>query len=230
MSIAPVGGMPGIRTGRQADHRIIFKGGMYQWLPGGKIIDGTKTRDSGNTGATDRLRAGLMMGKVSASGKYANSIIGVTTGAFTSGGTSITVSAAQAAEIVRRVGLTGNLQYVGPPAASGTVAVIASKAYSAINTGTGVITTADLGANLIAGGFVIATDGSGVPITLIGDGFPIKVTDPAGASQDTFFEKVPCEGILISSNIINWPTDTSLQAWIVASMNAASKFEFDHLF
>jgi hypothetical protein len=132
---------------------------------------------------------------VTASGKYANSILGVTTGAFTSGGTSITVSAAQAAEIVRRVGLTGNLQYVGPPAAAGTVATTAAKAYSAINTTTGVITTADLGVNLIAGGFVIATDGSGVPITLIGDQFPLKVTDPAGNSQDTSFEKVPCRPI-----------------------------------
>jgi hypothetical protein len=230
MSLGPVGGMPGIRTGRQADHRIIFKGGMLNWLPGGRVIDGTKTRDSGNTGATDRLRAGLLLGKVTASGKYANSILGVTTGAFTSGGTSITVSAAQAAEIVRRVGLTGNLQYVGPPSAAGTVAVIASKAFSAINTTTGVITTADLGVNLIAGGFVIATDGSGIPTTLIGDGYPLKVTDPAGVSQDTFIEKMPMEGILISSQIINWPTDTSLQAWIVASMNGVGKFEFDHLY
>ena len=49
---------------------------------------------------------------------------------------------AQAVELVRRVGASGDLYITGPPTAAGTVAQI-TKAYSAVNTTTGVITVYD---------------------------------------------------------------------------------------
>ena len=120
--LAPVGGLPGFQTARVATPRIIFRDGMISgWLSGGKIIDGTKSRDIGNTGNIDVLRAGLLMGKITTSGKYANSFIGVLGSAYNGSGTSLTVSAAVATEIIRRIGSTGTLTLTGPPAANGTV-------------------------------------------------------------------------------------------------------------
>lgn len=230
--IPPVIGLPGLRSAVTASHRVIFKGGRWDWvsLPFPAIINGTLSRDSGNTGFLADLRAGLLMGKVTATGLYAPSVLGVTTGAYTSGGTSITVSAAQATEIVRRVGATGTLIWVGPPTANGTNAVSSAIAYSAVNTSTGVITTSDIGADKVAGSFAVAADGSGIPITLIPDGYPIKVTDADGTSQNVAFAKLPVGGTIISDNVLPvWPSDTSIQQWIVDSLAAATgKFVWDY--
>ncbi|HYH67513.1 MAG TPA: hypothetical protein VD866_22640 [Urbifossiella sp.] len=146
MNTAVLLGRPGIGTRSSISHRIVSQDGNFVWLPGGGIIDGAKARDPGNTDDTLALRAGLPMGRVTASGKYANSFLGVTSGALTNSGTTVTVSAAQAAEIVRRVGLTGTLYLIGPPTAAGTVRVLTAT-YSAVNTTTGAITITALGVN-----------------------------------------------------------------------------------
>lgn len=221
----------GLGSERTATHRKIFLNNSDVYLPGGKQINGTLSRDSGNTPITV-LRPGLLMGKITATGLYAPSILGVSTGAYTSGGTSITVSAAQATEIVRRVGATGNLIFVGPPTANGTNAVSAAKAYSAINTTTGVITTADIGADKVAGSFVIAEDGSGIPRTFVPDNeYGIQVTDQDGTSVASVdFPRVPVAGNVDSSQLLYWPSDTSLMEWIVTSLNGTGggQFVFDH--
>src|SRR5579862_7390409 len=175
--IYPIPGMPGVQSEARATHYIVFKGGNWlSDLAGGKQIDGANSRDPDNTGNTNVLRPGALLGKT-ASGLYAPSVVGVTQGAYTSGGTSITVTAAQAAEIVRRVGNSGHLNYVGPPSTAGTNAVISNIAFSAVNTTTGVITTSTLGANLVAGSFVSVNDGSTTPLTMVPDGYGILVTD-----------------------------------------------------
>src|SRR5262245_29491707 len=110
-------GPPGLSAQRIASYRRILYSGDYVYLGGGRVIDGAKARDAGNTGDTDTLRPGLLMGKVTATGKYATSILGISSLAYTSPGTSITVTPAQASDILRRVGATGNLNYVGPPTA-----------------------------------------------------------------------------------------------------------------
>lgn len=225
-----VPGLPGVQALTTATPRVVFRqidqmGGLAQ----GGIINGTLSSDSGNDPITS-LRAGLLMGLVSSTGLWAPSILGVTQSAYTSGGTSITVTAAQATEIVRRVGASGNLTYVGPPTAAGTVAVTSSIAYSAVNTTTGVITVSSLGVDKIAGTFVTATDGSGIPITLIPDGFPITVVDGNGTRLNVQYPDVPVAGIIHSANIINWPSDTSLRQWIKDKLNANGKFVFDDAF
>lgn len=240
--VFPILGMPGARASNQANHSVIFKSAPALWLAGGKIIDGSKSRDPLNTGAINILRPGLLMGKITASGKYAPSVFGVTTGTnaqngtpYTSGGTSIAVSPATAVEIARRVGQSGNLTFTGPPSAAGTVAAI-TQAFSAINTTTGVITITSLGANLVIGSLVGPADGSQTPLTLIADGqngFGLPVTDPmTNADVDVPFAEFPIGGTVISSNIINWPADTSTRAWIFNSLNAAGlgQFSGDHLY
>jgi hypothetical protein len=228
--LGPIIGMPGVRTGSQAAARVVSRGaGLEAYLAGGKVIDGAKSRDSGNTSFLHILRAGTLMGKVTASGKFAPSIIGVITEAVSATGTTVTVSAAQATELVRRVGATGTLRLVGPPAAAGTVATF-TETYSAVNTTTGAITVSGLNADLIAGAFVAADDGTYIPRTLIPDGWGVRVTDYGGTSVDVPFANFPIGGELISEQLINWPTDTSLQSWIVDQMNFTGHFVFDHVY
>src|SRR5262245_22792973 len=114
-------GLPGIRAARTASYRNVFRQGDYNYLAQGRIINGTKSADSTNTGDTRYLRAGLLMGKISATGLYANSVIGVTTAAAAAAATTITVGAATVTELVRRVGSTGTFKLTGPTVANGPV-------------------------------------------------------------------------------------------------------------
>lgn len=228
--VAPITGTPGVRAIKTASHRIVFKGGVYpDFLPQGKLINGTKSRDVGNTGNIDVLRAGLLMGKISSTGLYANAIIGPTTAVNAAGDTTVTVSAAVATEIVRRIGTSGTFTLIGPPAASGVVAV-QTVTFSAVNTTTGAITVTALGAASISGSLIGDTDGSQTPITLIPDGYGIKVTDVDGTTNVTAeWATVPVYAELITANIVNYPSDSSLKAWIKASMNGldGGQFIFD---
>lgn len=223
-----VPGLPGVRGLKTATPRIVFRQvDLMGTLAQGRVIDGTKSRDSGNTGDTDRLRPGLLMGKVTSGGKLANSILGVLQSAYTSGGTELAVTPAQAVEIARRVGTsgTGTLKAIGPPSAAGTVAAT-SITFSAINTTTGVITVTSLGVNKIAGTYITAADGSETPITLIPDGWPIPVTDADGSSIDAQMPEVPVAGIIDPAQIVDWPSDTSLIAWVKAALNAVGQYVF----
>lgn len=228
-----VPGMPGMRTEVKATPQIIFKQNLWEYLAGGKIIDGTNSADPFNGTDTNVLQPGTLMGKITSSGLYAPTILGVTAGAYTSGGTSITVSAASAAEIVRRVGTSGTLNFIGPPSAGGTNAVIA-QSFSAVNTSTGVLTITSLGANLVAGSIVAANDGTQTPVTLIPDGYGIIVTASDNVTRElTPFPRFPIAGVIIASSIINYSgMDTSLQAWVRTNLSTLSggKFIIDDQF
>lgn len=142
----PFPGMPGIGAEKIARHRVVAADGFLEYLPGGAIIDGTKTRDVFNSDDITRLEAGLLMGRITASGKYANSCLGLSTGALTGTGTTLASSAAIATELVRRIGATGTFKLTGPPTAAGTVRT-ATVTYSAVNTTTGDVTITALGVN-----------------------------------------------------------------------------------
>lgn len=233
--LSQVVGLPGVRASKTALHRLVFRGGwMPDIFPQGKIVQSGKARDPGNAATPTVLRPGTLMGIISATGKYGATILGVTTGAYTSGGTSLTVSPAQAVEIVRRVGSsgTGTLKAIGPPTAAGTVATTAIT-YSAVNTTTGVITVTSLGVDKVAGTLITAADGSQVPNTIIPDGFGLKVTDYDGNDLDTPFAELPISGIIDVNQILpSYPADTSIQAYIKASLSTASggKFIFSDAF
>jgi hypothetical protein len=225
-----VPGLPGIRSAKTATHRIVFKQG--DWLSDlalGKIIDGSKSRDPGNTGDLDVLRPGILMGKISASGKYAPALLGVTNGALSASATSITVAAAVVTELVRRIGSSGTFTLLGPPSANGTVAS-ETVTYSAAS-GTTITCTAISNA-YVTGSFIGGTDGSQTALTLVPDGYGIKCTDVDGTTNlDVQFPQFPIAGVITSTQLLPvWPTDTSLQAQIVKWLNAASggQFVFDH--
>lgn len=230
--ISPVLGLPGLRTAKTATHRLVFREGSLQadWALG-KIIDGSQSRDPLNTGDIDVLRAGVLMGKITASGLYAPSIIGLTTVAYADNELELTVSAATATEIVRRVGSSGTLKVTGP-ATAGTTVSTATCTYSAVNTTTGVLTVADMNDDFVVGSLVTDDDGSETPLTVIPDGYGIKVTDDAGASIDVPFPVFPIAGVLLTANIVNWPADTALRTYLrgLLSTTAAGKFVFDDQF
>jgi hypothetical protein len=220
-------GLPGVTTGSEAVARKILAtiNGLMM-LPGGGIIDGAESRDLGNSDDTDVLRAGLLMGKITSSGKWAPSIIGTLETAYDDEDTELDVGAAAAAEIVRRIGTSGNITVVGPPTAAGTVAVD-TVAFSAVNTTTGILTVADQGKDYIAGSLVCAADGSQVPRTLITDQFGIKVTDEDDDDIDVQFARLAIAAQIDASQIINYPSDSSLISWIKTKLNTYGNFIFD---
>jgi len=186
------------------------------YLPGGRVIDGTLARDLANTPDITSLRPGLPMGKVTTSGKYANSIIGATTGAYADNDLVLQTSAAVAAEIVRRIGASGTVKLTGPPTAGGTVATV-SVAYTAVNTTTGVLTVPDLNAAFVSGSLIRPSDGSEV----IKGGLDewVRVTDDYGTNQDTRMRKLCVAGFARAQQIIGYPADSSLIAWLKAQFN-----------
>lgn len=215
---------PGILPESTAAYRMVSRDGNLGFLPRGGIIDASKSRDPGNTSLITTLRPGLLMGKITASGYWAPSIIGVTQGAYTSGGTSLTLTAAQATELVRRVGSSGTFKLVGPATAAGANNTT-TVTYSAVNTGTGVVTITDIGANRIAGCLVSPSDGSETIMSMIpdGTGLPIHAIDLANIE----FPQIPVSGIIDSAQLLPvWPSDTTLRTYIRESLSTLSGGKF----
>lgn len=228
MPIAPVLGRPGIGSAVTATNDFVLRDGHGDYWPGGGTIEGTKSRDPFNSDSVYLLRPGTLMGKLTSGGYYAPSILGVTAGAIIATATSVTVSAASAVEIVRRIGSTGTLRFVGPPTAAGTVATF-TETYSAVNTTTGVITISGADAALVAGSLVCADDGSYLPVTLVSDGYGILIpTD----DSDVSFPRLLVGGKLDVSKIQNFPADASLKTWVRTNLSSASggKFTFSDQF
>jgi len=219
--IAPIVGIPGVRAAKTAAHKVIFKGGVEGFLPGGKLIDGNASRDSSNVGEETNLQAGLIMGKIAATGLYAPSVLGVTTVAVLAGATTITMSVAAATELLRRVGASGTFKITGPPVASGTV-VTETITYSSGVASTGVITcTATVGAYII-GSYIQPTDGSELPVCPLPDGWPLPVANLDGTIQSIIqFPLLPTDGQLDVTQVINYPTDPSMILWLKARLNGA---------
>lgn len=225
----PSTGMPGVGTERTAKHRIVGADGYLGFLPGGAILDGTKTRDPDNPDDVTRLRAGLLLGKVTSGGKYANAVIGVTAAATAAAATSLTVSLAQAAELVRRQGATGTFTLTGPPTAAGTVAA-QTVTYSAVNTSTGVVTTSAIAAATVAGSLVGPTDGSQVPVSFLPDGWELILPVGNGDTGDLPLPTLPIEGAVNGANLLPWPADSSLKTYVRTSLKTQGTFTFVETF
>lgn len=228
----PIQGLPSIGTARTATpRRIIWQGsGVSSPVYSGNfVIDGSESRDSGNTGDLDVLRAGVLLGKITASGLYAPAFAGQITGDYTSGGTTLTVSAAQAVEINRLVGSSGSSELVciGAPTESGTVAVTAFD-HSAIDTSTGAITVTSLGVNKHAGSIIAVNDGRYVPRLVVGDTYGIKVTDSDDNSVDVSSGELLLSAALDTAKIVLYPdsSDTSLVAWVKEQMRLSGLWLF----
>lgn len=146
MSQFPSSGIPGVGANALTlAYRTMFTTdtGPGDFVPGGRLLDGAATRDPGSS-RSDECRAGLVLGKITATALLAAAIIGTSINALASTGTTVTLSAAEATELVRRQGATGTFTLTGPPAAAGVVRTLTAT-YSAVNTTTGAVTITALG-------------------------------------------------------------------------------------
>jgi hypothetical protein len=231
-----IGGVPRIGSRVNVTPRKVVLSGPEFYLAGGRVLSGACSRDPGATDVTI-LRPGMLMGMISSvvnslgtTGYFAPSILGVTTNAEAAGSTSIEAAAAVVTELARRCGSTGTFTLVGPPTASGVVNR-ETVTYSAAS-GTTITVTATTNA-FVAGSLIMPTDGSENPISLISDQWGVRVVDPLTlASQDQSWPHVPLDGVIDASQVVNWPSDASLKAWLVGQMNTNGygHFVFDHLY
>lgn len=226
-----INGMPGVRTARTASNRIVFRQGLGNFLSGNFIINGADSRDPENTGDIVVLRPGRIMGLNSTDKKYAPWAIGTLINAESAASTALELSAAQATELVRRIGTSGTLNLIGPPTAGGTV-ITEAVTYTAVDTSTGVVTCDATTAAFIAGSVVADNDGTETPVTFVPDGWGIRVTDPDDADADVQFPRFPVGGTVDFSQLLPAPTDTSLVQWVIDALGATQRgnFVFDNAY
>lgn len=220
---------PGIYSGKTFEPRtVLWDDQAREYLPGGGVVDSAKSRDPGNTNAINTLRPGNLMGKVSASSKYAPSIIGLTgvlhdTSVVT---TTMTLPAEVVAEIQRRIGTSGSFKIVGPPTTAGTVAS-ETVAFSAIATAT-TITITTTSADFAAGSLIMPADGSEA-IKGVLDDF-VRTTDIDGNNIDASLGRLLISGTIDEEQIVNWSSDASVKTWIKQQLNqpatACGPFKF----
>lgn len=227
--------VPGLATGTSLKPRNIFTNPQSNANVYGvslAVIDGTKARDTGNDDVT-LLRAGLILGKITSGGKYANSIIGLTgvlhdTSVVT---TTMTLPAAVVTEIARRIGASGTFKIIGPPTAAGTVAT-ETVTYSAIASATTITITAT-SADFAAGSIIAPGDGSETPVTFVTEQAGIAVNDTSGTNIDGSLGRFLLRADLIAKMIVNLTeADASVQTWIKDQLNGVAssraKFSFDN--
>lgn len=223
--IVPAIGRPGVGSSVTAQRLGVSRGGELGFFPGGGTIEGTKTRDTGNSTGVRSLRPGLLMGRITASGYYANSIIGLNTVLHDTSvvTTVMTLPAVVVTEISRRIGASGTFKITGPPTAAGTVAT-ETVTYSAIASSTTLTITAT-SADFAAGSLIRPTDGSETPITFIPDGYNLLIDEDG---NDISFPRIPVSGIIDQANLIDWSSDTSVRTFLRAALStdAGGKFVF----
>ena len=223
---------PGIYTTKSLAHRNIFTTrSQYidQFAPSFSFIDGANSRDFGSS-PVGLLRAGVLLGKITATGLYRPFIQGVTSADAASSATTVTVSALNAAELNRLkvAGGGGNLvgKLVGPPTAGGTNAT-QTLTITAVNTSTGALTVSALSAAAITGSIVTAGDGSAVPVNIVSHSYGTEVVDIYGNAINAAFNLLRGADLLTSMIVGYSDMDASVKAYVKASLKAVGTFTFD---
>lgn len=226
-------GKPGALTTYVAQPRELFYGPRNdaRFIPGPLTIDGTLSGNATNAPYSWLLFAGMPVGRVTSTGKYATSILGLTTSATAASATTVQTDVNTAAELVRRIGASGTFTLTGPPAANGTVAS-QTVTYSAVNLSTGAITCSATSAAAVSGSFIQPTDGSGTIVTLICDQWGVKVIDGLNTTRlDVFDSELWAGGGIVATGmIVGYPADSSLKAYLKAAIRTAvpdAKFSDD---
>lgn len=212
--ITPLLGRPRIGSERRVTHRTVSRQGFWDFLANGAAVKVTKSRDPGNTEDIALLRPGLLMGKITSGGLYAPSVIGLSSGALTSTGTTLSSSAAIATELVRRIGSTGTFKLTGPPTAAGTVRTLTAT-YSAASTTTGDITITALGVNEVQTVNLVTAATAGTIRLVVQKPDGTKVLTPTAAWSAT-------DATLLSNLQTALDTATGVTNGIVATAIAAT--------
>jgi hypothetical protein len=216
-------GKPGVVGNYTATPREVFYSGRAraQFVAEPVTVDGTLTSCPFNAPYVFQILAGTLMGRVTATKKFANSVLGLSSQALTATATTLQTDVNTAAEIVRRLGTSGTLKLTAPPAAGGTV-VTQAVTYSAVNLSTGAVTITATGTAAVSGALIQPADGSETILTLVCDVYGIKVTDQINVNRvDVFDPQLLLAGGTINSQmIVNYPADPSLTAYVKQAIKA----------
>jgi len=228
-----INGLPGYPTGQSWSPRKIRRGNQPPiYLDGGVVIDGTNSGDATNTGYPHVLQPGKIMVKAASGGLYRNFIIGKTTAAYVDNDTTLTVGAATATEVARLIAAAGaavSLALIGPPSAAGTVAATAISVTAASGT---TLTIADLNLAKVSDS-LIALPAAGYTagsFCIVDDDDFINLADETNARANQPWGKVLIGGTIDTSQLLDWPADSSTVTYLKGLLNAAggmSNFRFD---
>lgn len=196
----------------------------YITARGGSAIDGAETRDPTNS-PVYFIQAGMPVGRLTATGKYAPSAIG-TSNAYTNPATTLTTTAASATELVRRLGSSGTFNLQG---ISASVFASVQVTFSAVNTSTGDITVTAIGQNFDVGAWIQIEDGTEVVVTIyqgFNEGFPERVTEDV-TNTDVDISFLPAiEAWVLEDNVTFWPAAGVFRDNLRAELNVSGKFFF----
>ena len=141
--LANMDALPGVGSELVAQERLVLMQPALDTdlFPIGGAIDGSNSRDPNNpTGRVDIIRDGMPMGRITATNKWAPSIIGQLGKALAGTDTNLVLqSAAEGTELTRRIitiGAGTTFRVTGPPSAAGTV-YSATATISSVGAGTG---------------------------------------------------------------------------------------------
>ena len=243
MGIA-IAGLPGATSSAvSSESRNIFKriDGVH-WGSQLVIISGADSRDPSNASHPHVLRAGLVMAKDAADGKYKTAILGVTTVNYVDGGVTLTVGVATATEINRRYGTSGAsdmaLFYdVNADADSGPANVERINLnHSAVDTSAGTITIQDLNVNVPAGSPIVANEAVDYDETaddlfnllIVAESDGIRVTDENDSSVDVTLDRAALAGDIDTSMIVFYDAlqSNDLRQWLKDELNHGRQFIF----
>jgi hypothetical protein len=223
---------PGYNTGKTLRTRNIFTSRMRElenYVPSLSYIDGAHSRDTGET-PTGHLRAGLLVGKITATGLYRPSIIGIIGTLISSGTkTSVTVPAVVATEVARLITLAGgnvNLKLTGPPSAAGTNATTAITATAA--SGTTITVSSVSIPDMVATSILTPADGSETVTNVIGKSDGIDVVDEVGNSINQGFLLLRGADLVATQLINMTESDASVQSALKTALKNVGVFTFDN--
>ena len=148
-------------------------------------------------------------------------MIGLSAGAALATDTLITTDVNTVAEVARLIGVAGGnvqLTFTGPPTPGGVVAATSVTASAA--TGTTITLTGQIGAAKVIGSLIQPADGSQQILSILCDLWGQKIIDGSNTTRVDVFEAQLWNGggIINSQNIVNYPTDVSLIAYIKSSL------------
>lgn len=240
MPIPYVTGTSGILTARTAtNRRPIIQDARY--APGGLIVQGSKWIDPDNTSDTGTIRAGHV-GHLE-SGKLVPSCFGPVASDYTSGGTTLTVSANTALRIYTALGSSGTFYILANTAAPTTLATVLAQlvTYSAINTGTGAITITDLGANKEAdGSFLIGfqpvllggtggLSGHSKQFAILDEPWGTRVVDNDAVALDVDLARAAIGGLIDTAQVPLWPSNAFVAEVLAHNLRQVNTgFMFDN--
>jgi hypothetical protein len=203
---------------------LVLSDGSAAYKVGGGVINGSKSRDPNNTPDVRVLRSGTIMARNATTNRYGVWAIGTFQAATTASATTFTLTAAEAVELVRRIGASGSLTVVGSATAGGAL-VTEVVTYSAVNISTGAVTVTAMTSAFVAGSVVTEASFT-VPTSMIVETTGILI--PETGDRDW---QVPIGGQVIAANLLPWPAsaNTTLRNHIRTSLSTlpGGKFVFD---